>query len=545
MSYCLTLLECGSVQKYIFASNRLTEIIGGSYLVKQATEDVLYSTLQRLGKVDYAGWQEQGPLRIFEDTSLKAEVLYSGGGNAAIVFDSDKTAELALQDLSSRLLTLAPGLILLAASTVLKEDTVGVPANSALKDAILAAFKDLDKLKYEGRVGLRREGLAITHSCVTTGLAASIVYEYGNQENTDEIDYISAGAAARREAERKTRKKNISNSLEQDFRKHLTPPESERGYDFPYDLDNIGGREGEDHIAVVHIDGNRIGQRLRKIIKDAVNNQTLAQDIRRFSSCVRAAGTRALGRCMDDLYRSIEELEDRIKVKSREGINFFPLRPLIYGGDDLTFVCEGRLGLALAARYLEYFAVEKDSKEEFLSACAGVAIARSHFPLARVYGLAEELCANAKRKTREPDEGDSSWLDFHIIFSGLTGRLEQIRPFNREIPTGHPQALYWRPWRIAASGTTSKNDRYSWEEGFCKLQGNFANAWPRSQVKSLGDALVAGSGASNEFMAQARLRGRELLDLPGLKLGENGWDGERTPLYDPIEALDFFLEVKK
>ena len=40
----------------------------------------------------------------------------------------------------------------------------------------------------------------------------------------------------------------------------------------------------------------------------------------------------------------------------------FPLRPIVFGGDDLTFVCHGRIGLALAARYLQYFEAARAPK---------------------------------------------------------------------------------------------------------------------------------------------------------------------------------------
>ena len=88
---------------------------------------------------------------------------------------------------------------------------------------------------------------------------------------------------------------------------------------------------------------------------------------------------------------------------------FFPVRPLIFGGDDLTLVCDGRLGLALAAVYLKAFHTHTTSEFSRLDfpdrdkkisdelkkpayACAGVAIVKTHYPFARAYKLSSALC---------------------------------------------------------------------------------------------------------------------------------------------------------
>jgi hypothetical protein len=322
------------------------------------------------------------------------------------------------------------------------------------------------------------------------------------------------------------------------------------GYQFPYDLDNIGGLENENHIAIVHIDGNSIGKRLQNILEVAGENgrddNALTTTLREFSVSVMNAAEKTTRQMLNDLIKTLPDLRQDKKITLVEGRNnklFFPLRLLIYGGDDLTFVCEGRLGLALAARYLTYFGRESDSLGNKFSACAGVVIARNHFPLARAYQLSEELCNRAKKETRKESGKDpaSSWLDFHIIFSGLTGRLAQMRPYEKKdaIPAKHPQILLWRPWCIIGT----RHDNHPWEYLRQQLL-NFQRNWSRSQVKDLREALAGGKTATGQFLAQAARRGYTLYQLPELLLLD-GWDGRFTPLYDPIEALDFYLDLKE
>ena len=66
-------------------------------------------------------------------------------------------------------------------------------------------------------------------------------------------------------------------------------------------------------------------------------------------------------------------------------------RALVFGGDDVTFVCDGRLGLSLATLYAREFAAETAKRPECgpLTARAGIAIVKTHYPFARAYALAD------------------------------------------------------------------------------------------------------------------------------------------------------------
>ena len=92
----------------------------------------------------------------------------------------------------------------------------------------------------------------------------------------------------------------------------------------------------------------------------------------------------------------MEYLKAALSLKSfRNPEDVFPLRPIVYGGDDLTFICDGRLGLDLTAFYLKEFAKEKIKicgTDQSVDACAGVAIVPTKFPFAEAYNFADQLC---------------------------------------------------------------------------------------------------------------------------------------------------------
>ncbi|NJP11256.1 MAG: hypothetical protein HC866_18740 [Leptolyngbyaceae cyanobacterium RU_5_1] len=134
---------------------------------------------------------------------------------------------------------------------------------------------------------------------------------------------------------------------------------------------------------------------------------------------------------------------------------FLPFRPIVFGGDDVTFVCDGRLGVSLAIEYLNQFETcAKDPQTGLLdwdvtankfvvkgaTAAAGVAIVKTHYPFARAYGLAEDLCDDAKKlRTHFRDkleDWEGSTLDWHYALSGLFGGIDDIRDREYTVPAG-------------------------------------------------------------------------------------------------------------
>jgi hypothetical protein len=119
----LLLLDTVAIQPYIFGSNRLSENIGASHLVALATGDWVRQALPSPHNLDAAG--EIDPDRCIEnDDTLRAELVYAGGGNAVVLLrDAEEARKLARQ-LSRRALCEAPGLqlVLLQAEFVWGDD---------------------------------------------------------------------------------------------------------------------------------------------------------------------------------------------------------------------------------------------------------------------------------------------------------------------------------------------------------------------------------------------------------------------------------------
>lgn len=498
-----------SLQRYIFQSNRLKENIGASYLVKYWLDDGLIETTQ----ADTASWDEykanpsMSPPENPVDASKDVNLIYIGGGNAALLCKNRDIARRAVETWSRELLVKAPGLRV----------AVGYgEVNDSLVKAYGTALDDLAHCEEALPFGSTLYSLPVVRTCITTGLPAS-----ERSKKPDEADqYISQSAACKRDQ---------VDSAREDIAKVFKAVLNE-GQHFAIQLEDLGGSEGESHIAVVHADGNGMGALLNELIKDQ-DDADFLHHLRAFSSSVSRLSKSALKKTLQ--YLQTLPLESLQNPK-----NIFPLRPIVYGGDDLTFVCDGRLGLDLAAFYLKEFAkgkVKVCGEDRPVDACAGVAIVPTKFPFARAYGFADELCGLAKSHRRAQDDSTGSWLDFQIIQEGATQSISALRDTQYRSLEG--QTLHKRPYQVPEK----------WDD-FVKILQEFQSPrWPRSRAKGLLQALTQGPVATKRFVEGAQWRAVKLPSIKGIDTNAKatGWTGgdkqrRSTPYFDPLEALDFY-----
>lgn len=165
-------------------------------------------------------------------------------------------------------------------------------------------------------------------------------------------------------------------------------------------------------VAVVHADGNSLG--------NLISSLADPHELTGFSRALTAVTEDAFGEAVASI--------------SRENW----IIPLIIGGDDVTFVCDGRLALAVTRAYLTAFEqhaaateaiagpAQRKTGRSHLTACAGIAFVKPHFPFHAAHELAEQLCHTAKKATKANAPTRSSY-DFHVVHDSVIRRLSAIR----------------------------------------------------------------------------------------------------------------------
>ena len=519
---CIAVFGTASLQRYIFQSNRLKENIGASHLAKYWLDEGLLEAIKQAGRtVDTNAWDaykanpSMSPSEKPVDTTKDVNLIYIGGGNAALLCKSQEIAKDVVKVWSRKLLENAPGLRV-AVGYADVENSLAEAYRGALLDDLASCEEALP-------FGATLYGLPVVRTCTTTGLPASV-------RSQEEDEWISQSAASKR-----NQVGAAQNAIFNQFGPVL------KKQHFAIELDKLGGRTGESHIAVVHADGNGMGKHLIDVGNSVGEDADFLHHIRAFSASVLRLSQNAL----KETLQYLQEALTRTSLKgdlSLEDEKIFPLRPIVYGGDDLTFVADGRLGLDLAAFYLKEFSKGKIrvlGKDIPIDACAGVAIVPTKFPFARAYHFAEELCGLAKSHRRQQDSPTGSWLDFQIIQEGSTRSVSALRAVQYRSFEG--QTLHQRPYQVPEK----------WDDFVSILKKFQSQQWPRSRAKGLLQALTQGPVATQRFIEGTQWRDINLPYIEGLdanaqKMGWTGGDSSNssTPYFDPLEALDFYLEVK-
>ena len=320
-------------------------------------------------------------------------------------------------------------------------------------------------------------------------------------------------------------------------------------FDFPSEVDKLGQKEGENYFAIVHVDGNNMGLKFRTC-KSLTERRKLSREIRRKTE----------GAFADLLAKIIRMKRDNLfgDALKLEG-NFLPIRPLIIGGDDVTFLCPANMAILFTKTLIEILDAETstDAPEHLtekisrhMDACAGIAILPTKYPFFRGYELAEQLCDAAKKSMRElkAPEG-SSWLDFAILHGEQAPTLEQIRATEYRGARGN---LHFGPYRLC-NAADFKRDRLHNIENLISCTTQFLTGRKKNpptmannKVKELRGVLQRGEDDTAKFLRQLHYQKQDLPEVPdwdNFKREENLlWHGGATPYVDAIELADFYDE---
>jgi hypothetical protein len=521
----ITLVDTLGIQQHVFATNRMKDALGGSAQVEQLKD-----------------WVKQ--------FCPADDVLAVAGGNALLKFADEAQARKAIASLSRSVIENAPGLEI----AVVHEPY----QHGGLAKAIRSSQRKLQEIKLDRRPNVPLLNLSVTAACHETKQPATAF----DQDRHP----IAHGLYQRRQQTNPQKWKDLLPPDAASFSREGGPACS---LEYPIELDDLGRTEDDRSlIGVVHVDGNGIGRKIQNWLteqeKDETEDDALIAKYQNMSSrldqLAREAFRKVVQRVVDGIafdpprngtpgngyVIQSPRLSRSFKLKVAENrlpheLNL-PVRPLILGGDDLTFVCDGRLALDLAATALAVF--ERATVPELgqMSASAGVAICRAHAPILRVYEWAERLCASAKKTARGTGGDEFCAIDWHIGYSSPTDSLDQVR--RRQYQTANQQSLTCRPYRL---GSDHKPGTWRWLSDTVLGvggQGFHSPLWSerRSKIKALRDLARDGGKAVQ--------RGIEswLVTTPDLKLPDgippSGLLVSGTPLLDAIELLDIHWSLE-
>ncbi|QTR44834.1 hypothetical protein J9253_12480 [Thiothrix litoralis] len=395
MAYYAYLFEAKSIQSYIFATNKLKEIIGGSELIERLTanDGLLRQTLISLG------FEEDADIRLSRC-----------GGAAFYAFSENEENLKKLANLWPLVFRqYAPDMEFIHA---MAEGKNAVDAFKTAHDALMAdRNRPKVKLPQAGVYTLRfgRTGEPVT-DCKGTG------------EKRECFDQITLRKRAFSNSEALAQRV-MWDSHRGEWPVNLTPEEGQDGKNLPFTNDNR-------LVGLIHADGNGFGQLLMdlkdNVDKKIITNEQYIDVFRNISESIKTATEAAAANAVS-----------KVLFPKMDG-GLFPARPIVLGGDDLTMIVRADLALPFTQAFLKAFEQESHNQFELLrsnypnlkgiiperlTACAGIVYAKSSQPFSLLHDLAEGLCKHTKTIAKRSDNLLGKQVPSSLTFYRVTTSL--------------------------------------------------------------------------------------------------------------------------
>lgn len=494
--YALAMYDVRGKQEYIFKTNKLKEIVGGSCIIRDCFKEYLFPSaeeyMRRKAKKEGMPLSDDEVCGIYnyndpkkepeyiseinkgKEFSQKAfecmmqdekcaaryagEVVYEGGGNFFVLY-KDKETCIEINKIFTRKL-LKELYTLKVLCTYIE-----------LENGLVNFIEDRKKLYEKHRISEAEESVI----CPVNTLPFVQVDEVTSLPLTKYNE--------------NTRKK-VSTEAEAKLAKHLDVYNEKYG---EKDLDKLVTRKGEESLlAVVYIDGNNMGAKVQNVLGTETSYDQCVKKLRETSEFIQK-------NYVEDRIKDIDQM---LEEKAKKGKKKAGKRLVVFAGDEINLICNARDAYDIAKTYLKglHQVSWKDSTEP-CSACAGIAIFHSHAPYAQAYKIAEECCESGKTRMKKLEkarekEGKSKevcYIDVHYCQKGIGMSLEDIR--EKEVG-----GLISKPWLLDMEdekNTTSKMPEDITIMEIEKVVEALQMIESRTNVKDLAVAAKLSEGAFN------------------------------------------------
>lgn len=537
----LAMYDVRGIQNYIFKTNRVKEIIGASRLVETIIEDAFLEAASTCIKdgIVISQWTECSKvqeLEIIHDKNVKAQILFIGGGNAYILYQ-DRDICLAVNRYMSKYVLEHTYSLQLAVAVIDKSDNY-YNDYKRLNQEMTRIKQSMPMTKYVG-------ALPITQSDNITG------YPLTKGEDGEKIC-----------TEVRLKLKTLETLKKEGKEKFF---------------DSLITQKGEDsQLAIVHIDGNNLGIRIRELMEDKELGDSYEKSVQRMRTI-----SQNIKREFENTFHDMEAylnnwVQSDANTKLKKDGSPVYLRKIILAGDDVTFVCNANIAMSLVEYFVnsistkllferENLSEEENRKRYGFSVCAGIAYIYSHFPFSTGYIVAEECCDSAKKRAKEAqyqvDGQAGNWIDFQICKSVQVGNLEKNRSDNYRIHDG--SYLLRRPYYLSGKAENAQMDEQCREYDFKMFKEQmafFSNSdldkekddkkdkadkedkekMPRSFVKDMRNTYPYGKNEMDKLILFAKSRDRVMPDG-----SEEAFIQGVAKWYDALEMVDFYVDMEK
>lgn len=484
------------IQQFIFQTNELKDIVGASELVENICTEKFKETFTDVG------------LSIDDE-----HIVIKAAGNIKYEFDSREDCEKIVRVFPKKVLESAPGITISQAVVLFDENE----STESYADAINELEKRLRIQRNKPMNSTTIGVMGVMRSRQTNMPVVQISKK--KTEGKEQLEYLDEATLCKRK------------SAEMLELCHEAFGDKTIGYrDVALNPEEMTLKN--DWIAVIHADGNGLGQIVQKVGLQRTAFKAFSQGL-----------DRATKQAAVEAYREVWHVNEHPDEK-------IPIRPIVLGGDDFTVICRANLALPYVTAFIKHFELQTHKElgdiiqahgvfqegeiRDRLTACAGIAYVKSSYPFYYAYELAEALCTRAKKDAknkeniREGKEIAPSCLMFHKVQDSFVESYEEIA--RRELELEDGRTFEYGPYYI----NSEKKDRWSVDElmAYAKLidEKDKDGSAVKSHLRNWMSLLKEG----NSGMAEQKLKRMKSIvtDKELLSLINNVTEDERIPAYD-------------
>lgn len=509
----LAMYDIRGIQSYIFRTTKVKDAMGASGMIENIMMEALEDAIEKEHLLEESDllWFDGDKAIPYNPQAKKVKVLFIGGGNAYVMFESKELCISVNCHMSKYILDKTYSLQLAVAI---------VPVSGHYSFDFSQLHNQMDQNKADHVTNRPYGALPIMKIEKNTGYP---------------VTHLINGEECSTETYLKQQRKNELN---------------ETGDSKV--VENLIQEKGTDSLlAVVHIDGNNIGNRIQSILQNEDDYTIAINKMRQLSCAIKFSFLKVFNQ-MRHTFDKKCIAHPLYKTKKTDCF----VRKILVAGDDITYVCTGKIALATVEYFCKHIAQytltgnrEEGSSLDFgFSVCAGVSFVGSHFPFSVAYEVAEACCSQAKARAKAPEnrvgERIANFVDYQFCKMVQTKDLERIR--QKEYITCYGERLIKRPYYIGAdayNGVFDKLEESSYS--FHKLKEYVRyfqnpNNIPRSHAKTLMNTYSLGHHQVEQ--QQAFLASRNFV-MPDHS--NQMYQNLEAKWFDALELMDCFLTLEE
>ena len=340
----LAMYDVRGIQNYIFRTNYIREIVGASAIVENIIIDGIREIIRKEGwdeKLYLTDWEsdESKGTEFLEKKDIKMQVMFVGGGNAYVLFRTGELCQQMNRKLAKYVLT----------------HTYSLNLAVAVVEKTESYKEDYQRINEEMRHVKARMPEVRPVGAMPFMAADSITgYPLTKLEEKPERKFVCTESHLKRkkcEAVDKNAEKILDNMV------------TEKG-------DNSS-------LAVVHIDGNNMGKRIKAIMENKEDYESAVTAMRKISQNIKNGFSEA--------YEVMAQYVDEVLAQTiKPGSKGKLYRKIILAGDDITFICNARAAIdAVSAmwRIRNYMKIQHFPKKKTVENIVFHAVQELHFSI--------------------------------------------------------------------------------------------------------------------------------------------------------------------